>query len=106
MMRAGKLDKTISIESLGLTVDDYGTETEGWTPVATVRAQLMQASTEEFMRSAGSISETAVVFRIRFRDDLAPSDRVTHQGQAYDVKEINELGRREGLDLRCVAAGA
>lgn len=104
-MRAGKLDKTINIERLGRTVDDYGTETEGWTPVASVRAQLVQASTEEFMRSAGSISETAIVFRVRYRDDLTTSDRVTHQGQAYDVKEIKELGRREGLDLRCVAAG-
>ncbi|MNV99298.1 Phage head-tail joining protein [compost metagenome] len=58
------------------------------------------------MRSAGSISETAVVFRVRYRDDLATSDRVTHQGQAYDVKEIKELGRRAGLDLRCVAVEA
>lgn len=106
MMRAGKLDKTISIDRLGRTVDDYGTETEGWTPVATVRAQLVQSSTEEFMRSAGNISETAVIFRVRFRDDLATSDRVTYQGQAYDVKEIKELGRREGLDLRCMAVEA
>lgn len=104
-MRAGKLDKSISIDRLSRTVNDYGTEVEAWAPVATVRAQLVQASTEEFMRSAGSISETAVVFRVRYREDLATSDRVTHQGQAYDVKEIKELGRRAGLDLRCVAAG-
>jgi SPP1 family predicted phage head-tail adaptor len=105
-MRAGKLDKTISIDRLSRTVNDYGTEVEAWTPVTTVRAQLVQSSTEEFMRSAGSIAETAVVFRVRFRDDLTTSDRVTHRGQAYDVKEIKELGRREGLDLRCVAVEA
>ncbi|CAN7437414.1 phage head closure protein [Neorhizobium sp. LjRoot104] len=105
-MRAGKLDKTITIQRSGLTVDDYGTETEGWNDVATVRAQLVQQSTEEFMRSFGSSSEMAVIFRVRYRDDLTPSDRITYQGQAYDVKEIKELGRREGLDLRCVAVGA
>ncbi len=105
MMRAGKLDKTITIERLGLTVNDYGTETEGWTEVATVRAQLVQSTTEEFMRASGSAGETAVVFRIRHRDGLKVADRITMQGQPYDVKEIKELGRREGLDLRCVAVG-
>ena len=104
-MRAGKLDKLITIDRLSRTVDDYGTETEGWTPVASVRAQLVQSTTEEFMHSFGSSSEAATIFRIRHRDDLLSSDRVTYRGQSYDVKEIKELGRREGLDLRCVAAG-
>ena len=106
MMRAGKLDKTISIERLGLTVDDYGTETEGWTNIATVRAQLVQSTTEEFLRSFGNTSETAVVFRIRYRDGLKVADRVTMQGQAFDLKEIKELGRRDGLELRCAVVGA
>ena len=105
MMRAGKLDKTITIERHAITVDDYGTQTEGWSQIATVRAQIVQQSTEEFMRSFGSTGETAMVFRLRHCDGLKVADRVTHQGQAFDVKEIKELGRREGLDLRCVAVG-
>lgn len=104
-MRAGKLDRTIQIQRLSRTVDDYGTETEGWAPVATVRAHLLQSSTEEFMHAYGSSAEAAVVFRIRYREDLLASDRVTYRGQDYDLKEIKELGRREGLDLRCVASG-
>lgn len=104
-MRAGKLDRIIEIQRLSRTVDDYGTETEAWTPVATLRAQLVQASTEEFVNSFGSSAETIAIFRIRYRNDLLTSDRITCRGQAYDVKEIKELGRREGLDLRCVAAG-
>ncbi|MEW4400543.1 phage head closure protein [Agrobacterium tumefaciens] len=105
-MRAGKLDKTITIERHAITVDDYGTQTEGWTAIATVRAQLVQSTTEEFMRSFGSTGETAVIFRIRHRDGFKVADRVTTQGQDFDVKEIKELGRREGLELRCVAIGA
>lgn len=104
-MRAGKLDKTITIERHAITVDDYGTQTEGWSQIATVRAQLVQSSTEEFIRSFGSTGETAVIFRIRHRDGLKVADRVTNQGQVFDVKEIKELGRREGLELRCVAVG-
>jgi len=104
-MRAGKLDKTITIERAATTVDDYGTPAEGWTTVATVRAQLIQSTTEEFMSAGGANSETATIFRIRHMDGLTLADRVTYNARAFDLKEIKELGRREGLDLRCVAAG-
>ncbi|MEO9340466.1 phage head closure protein [Mesorhizobium sp. SB112] len=106
MMRAGKLDKTITIDRFTSTVDDYGTVIEDWTTVATVRAQIIQASTEEFMRSFGVSTETAVVFRIRNIDGLTTADRVIYGGRQHDIKEVKELGRREGLDLRCVAQGA
>lgn len=104
-MRAGKLDKTIIIQRRGEVVDDYGTVTEGWTVLATVRAQIIQQSTQEFLKDAGTAAQTAVIFRIRHIADLKTADRVTYGGNTFDLKEIKELGRREGLDLRCVAAG-
>lgn len=105
-MRAGKLDKIITIDRFTSTVDEYGTPIEDWTTVATVRAQIIQSTTEEFMKGWGTSTEAAVVFRIRHLDGITPADRVTYDGRAYDLKEIKELGRREGLDLRCVAQGA
>lgn len=104
-MRAGKLHETITIDRLGTTVDDYGTTSEGWTIVASVRAQLIQASTAEFLAAYGSKTEAVAVFKIRHLDDLHPDDRVTHAGTAYDIKEIKPLGRRQGLELRCVSSG-
>ncbi|NLS04616.1 phage head closure protein [Rhizobium sp. P32RR-XVIII] len=104
-MRAGKLDKAIVIEQRGEVVNDYGTVSEGWTKVASLRAQVLQQSTEEFLKSAGSTPETAVIFRIRWRADLTTEHRVTYRGQIFDLKEIKELGRRDGLELRCVAGG-
>ena len=106
MMRAGKLDKTIEVQRHTVAVDDYGTQTEGWTAVATVRAQVLQSSNEEFLRSFGTTSDIAIIFRIRHIDGLTPTDRVLFGGQAYDLKEVKELGRREGLDLRCMAVGS
>ncbi|WP_242217272.1 phage head closure protein [Shinella zoogloeoides] len=104
-MRAGKLDKTITIERRGEIVDDFGTVTEGWASLATVRAQVIQQGTEEFLQNAGTDAQTAIVFRIRRLSDLTTADRVSYGGRAFDVKEIKELGRRGGLDLRCVAGG-
>ena len=104
-MRAGKLDQTITIERGAATVDEYGTPSEGWSPVATVRAQVIQASTEEFLKGFGETAETAIIFRIRHMDGIRVADRVTYDGRHHDIKEVKELGRREGLDLRCIAAG-
>lgn len=104
-MRGGKLDKTIVLQRRGETVNEYGTVTEGWNTLASVRAQVIQQGSDEFLQSAGTTTQTAIIFRIRYRDDLLLEDRVTYQGQAFDLKEIKELGRRQGLDLRCVAGG-
>lgn len=102
-MRAGKLDRSITIERVTTTVDDFGTPVSGWATVATVRAQRIQSTTEEFMRAFGASSETAVIFRIRHMDGLILADRVKEGSAIFDVKEIKELGRREGLELRCTA---
>lgn len=104
-MRAGRLDRTISIERVTTTVDDFGTPVSGWATVAIVRAQRIQATTEEFMRAFGASSETAVIFRIRHMDGLTLADRVKDGSAIFDLKEIKELGRREGLELRTVATG-
>ena len=105
-MRAGKLTDLIVIERRGETVDLYGTVVEGWTTIATLRAQIVQASTEEFLKSAGTEAETAIIFRVRYREGIQPEDRILDRhGKAFDIKAIRELGRREGLDLRSTAAG-
>lgn len=104
-MRAGKLDRIITIQRLTSTVDQYGQVLETWADLATVRAQLIQATTEEFMKGWGASTEAATAFRIRHMDGITPADRVTYQGRAYDLKEIKEIGRRDALELRCVAHG-
>jgi head-tail adaptor len=105
-MRGGKLDRTIVIERPLTTVDDNGTPSQAWTEIARVRAQRIQASTEEFMRTFGTNSQTIVVYRIRYVDGLTLSDRVREGVEIFDVKEIKEIGRRKSLELRCTAAGA
>jgi SPP1 family predicted phage head-tail adaptor len=104
-MRAGKLDRTISIDRYSAGVpDDFGTVIADWTPLATVRAQLVQASTEEFLSAQGANAETAVIFRTRWIAGLTTADRVRYDGRSFNIRETKELGRRRGLELRCEAA--
>lgn len=102
-MRAGKLDRSITIQSFSNTVDSYGTPVETWTTLATLRAQIVQASTEEFIRAGGASPETVVIFRTRFIDGVTTSHRVVSAGRNLNIKEVKEIGRREGLELRCIA---
>lgn len=100
-MRAGKLDRQIAIQSFGTTVDDYGTPTETWTTVATVRAQIIEASTEEYQRAYGEGGNTSVVFRIRWLDGITNAHRVQYDGKNLNIRETKEIGRRKGIELRC-----
>jgi SPP1 family predicted phage head-tail adaptor len=100
-MRAGKLDRTITIERRAETLDAYGVPSESWTTLATVRAELVQSSTREFLAAYGTEAEPATVFRIRYVAGLTTADRVTYAGEALNIVELKETGRRRGLEIRC-----
>ena len=99
-MRAGNLDREITIQRFTTTVDDYGTPVQTWANVATVRAQLIQASTQEYIRG-GAVDETVAVFRTWWLNGITNADRVVYNGQNLNIKETKELGRRNGLEIRC-----
>lgn len=104
-MRAGKLDRTIRIDRYSAGVpDDFGTVTPGYAELATLRAQIVQASTEEFIQAFGASDETVIIFRTRWLDGVKTADRVVYEGGNFDIKELKEIGRRKGMDLRCVKA--
>jgi SPP1 family predicted phage head-tail adaptor len=104
-MRAGALDRSITIERVTTASSASGAVTEAWATLSTLRAQLVQASTEEFQRAHGASTETAVIFRTRYLAGVTLADRVTYDGAAFNLKEIKEIGRRRGLELRCERVG-
>ncbi|MDI7864092.1 phage head closure protein [Rhizobiaceae bacterium n13] len=104
-MRSGKLDRTIRIDRYSAGVpDDFGTVEPVWTALATLRAQIVQASTEEFIRAYGASDETVVIFRTRWLSGVVNADRIHYEDGYYNIKEVKEIGRRNGLELRAVRA--
>lgn len=102
MIRAGKLDRQITIERQVETVAASGAVAKAWTPVATLRAELVQQAAEEYLSGFGEVEGGNVVFRIRYIAGIGTADRVTFAGDTFDIDEIAELGRRRALELRCV----
>jgi SPP1 family predicted phage head-tail adaptor len=99
-MRSGKLDRTIKVQSFTTTVNEYGTPVQAWTDVATSRAQIIQSSTEEFLTN-GASDTTSIIFRTRYFEGVYTSSQVIYEGETFNVREVKEIGRRKGLDLRC-----
>lgn len=99
------MDRSIVLQRVTTSDTDSGAVVETWGNSLPLRAQLVQTSTEEFQRAFGAGTESTVVFRTRYVDDVELSDQIIYQDEAYDVKEIKEIGRRRGLELRCVKVG-
>lgn len=103
MIRAGKLDRAITLQRKSETVSDSGGVVTAWTDIATVRAEVVQQSASEFLTGYGEAEAGTAIFRIRYLADITTADQIMFDGTNYNIKEIAEIGRRRGLELRAVA---
>lgn len=101
-MRAGKLFHIIKIQRGTDTLNEAGTPTTSWADLATLRAEKVEQSTSEFIRSFGAADETLAIFRTRFLGGVTNADRISFGGDDFNIREIAILGRNRGLEFRCV----
>ena len=101
-MKSGRLSTAIQIQRATVTLSEAGTPAETWAKIADLRAEKVEQSTTEFMRGFGASDESVVIFRARFFAGVTNADRVLWGGQAYNIKEVSPIGRRKGVELRCV----
>lgn len=101
-MRAGKLDRHITIAAATTTVGDAGQQVQSWVAIEALRAQIIEASTEETQRAFGAAQDTLTVFRTRFVEGITTANVIVHDDQGYDIVGIKEIGRRVGLEIRAI----
>ena len=98
-MLAGRLDRSVLIESLTEAGDTTGDVVETWTPVATVWASKRDIGGKEYLSAAQEHADVTAVFRMRYRADVDATCLLTCEGNVFDIVNTKELGRREGLEL-------
>ncbi|MBJ7578147.1 phage head closure protein [Devosia sp. MC532] len=103
-MRAGRLDRTITLQRQSEIVSSAGTVTATWTDFAVLRAELLSNLSAEVARAYGEGEGADMVFRIRHYHGLTTKDRVVYAGQSYGISAIVQLGRRRAMELRCKVA--
>ncbi|EKE68694.1 phage head closure protein [Oceanibaculum indicum] len=104
-LQAGKLDRRLRIERKAVSRDAYLAEVVSWQEVATVWASKRDLSGREFFAADAVQSEVTTEITIRWRAGIGPELRLVLDGAAYDIESVTEIGRREGLLLRCTRGG-
>jgi SPP1 family predicted phage head-tail adaptor len=104
-MRAGRLDRRITIEGVGEGRTASGDVTETWSTVAVVWAGIRAPRGDEVFAAREEQAERELVFRIRWRSDVTAKMRIQYDGLTWDIEHVAEIGRREGLELRAKARG-
>lgn len=101
-MDGRKLDRRITLLRYGITYDDDLNPVEGFTAFATVWASWRRASARETLAGAEVNAAATDVFEIRYSSavaDLNPKDRLSYQGDIYDIQATAEIGRRVGIRI-------
>jgi SPP1 family predicted phage head-tail adaptor len=104
-MRAGSLDRVIEIQRPTTTLDLYGTPTQGWAKIATMRAAMLQYSADSREGQRGSTTDTTITFRTRWLDGVTLENSVLYDGERFKIVKVIEISRRVGLDIMCERVG-
>lgn len=106
-MRAGKMDRRVTLLKWQETGRDaLNTPIENWVAVATVWAQQRTERGAERFSAAQIAGAKVMTFHIRHRSDIGVKDRISYEGQVFEISDVRELGRRVGSEIDCVAVQA
>jgi len=93
-MRAGLLNKRISIQERVETQDSFGEAKPTWTEVLSTFASIYPVrGTERYMSMEKHATATHEI-NIRFTELISPKHRIVYQGRAFDVVSVLNLGER------------
>lgn len=98
-MQSGKLDRRVTLQAPTVTKDARGGPVTQWVDQATVWAEVVPLRGREFVETAQVVAGAELKVRMRYRTGVLESWRVVHEGTAYDIQHIAEIGRRDGLEL-------
>lgn len=105
-MRAGQLDRRITIERPGMIEGEYGPQPGGWVSVAArVPAQVQDAlpSRSETVQDGLAVATRPARLRMRYLHGVTSAMRVTLHGDTDVIYQIvggpAEIGRRQWLEM-------
>lgn len=91
----GQLDQRITLQSRSLAKSGTGQDTVTWSALATVWARVEHIGGKELLARYGIDAEQSVRFTIRRRNDLSAVNRISYQGQVYDIKALPPFQNRD-----------
>lgn len=88
MIRAGRLNRRVTIQQKSVTRDAIGAEVIAWVDVATVWAEVSPYSGREFVALRQAQDEITTRITIRYRSGITPAMRIVHGQAKYDIVHV------------------
>jgi SPP1 family predicted phage head-tail adaptor len=105
-LRAQSFRRRVRIERKVATRDEIGGEDISYSPRTELYADVRPVSGREpFLAQQFQVGE-AYEFRVRYRTDIEPTDRVVWKQEIYDITAVLEIGRNRGLRIIAKRPGA
>lgn len=102
-LRAGELIRKIHIERRSITYDANRSKVEAWNTYAGfVPAAFRPVSGTDGVIAGEEAAQVRGEFWIRFRSDLKTSDRIRYNDRIFDILDIAEIDRRQGLKIAVI----
>ena len=98
-MRAGRMDRRIIIEVNTPTTDSHGDEIDSWATLDTVWAEQVPLRGVERQQSQQTLAQADYRFRIRYRTDVTPKNRIKIGSDIYDITAVMEIARSQGIEI-------
>jgi SPP1 family predicted phage head-tail adaptor len=98
-MKAGRLDRLVTLQSRVVTRSDSGEDVVTYQDLEDVWAEKFDLRGREFYAAQQAKADVTTRWRIRWRSDVSILHRLVYGGQVYEINAAAEIGRREGLEL-------
>lgn len=105
-MRAGLLDRRLTLQRATVADDGFTTSVTGWDDLAVVWGSKTDLSVAETLRAPQIGATVTTRFQIRWSSawsDLNAKDRLSCDGLTYAIVGVQEIQRRRGLTITACA---
>lgn len=105
-MRAGRLDRRVTILQQSVSQSDSGEEQVTWSTLAEVWAEKIENSGSERFSAQQYVGHSVRTFRFRYSSALAAvttKHRLQYESVNYDITDVRELGRHHGIEVDAYA---
>lgn len=106
-MQTGKLDQRLTLQQETVSTNDFGEVVKGYSDIATVWAHVISRRGQESFDASRNFSTRIIKVKIRYRDDIETTGRVSWNGDFYNIVDVDRSLRRDGeLWLMCESVEA
>lgn len=101
-MRAGQLNRRITVQQLAAGQDAIGQPVQTWSTVAELWAHILHSSGLETIKAGAEMSVVRASIRVRYTRQISAGMRVVADSFTYNVVAVlPDLGGKQYTDLTC-----